>query len=89
MPPREAEPLPIWFFVGLILAVYGAIVLGAGLLMPPAHTVLAHLRPALWWGGTMLVAGAIFLAIGLVGRRGAAAAAPTDEAPEGRREQQG
>jgi hypothetical protein len=78
MPPRPAEPLPIWFFVGLILALYGLIVTVAGLVMAPPQTVLAHLEPALWWGGTMVAAGAVFLAIGLRGRGAAAAETPAE-----------
>ncbi len=57
---------PIWFFVGLILIVMGAVVLAAGLygllvrpLGPPK--VLASLHPDLWWGGFMVVVGAVFL----------------------------
>lgn len=61
----EAAPLPIWFFVGLILAVYGVLVIVAGLVYPTGTTVLANTRPALWWGAVMVVAGALFLFIGL------------------------
>ena len=65
-PPKPApEPLPIWFFVGLILLVYGIIVTLAGAFMTPRPTVLAELRPALWWGGIMCVGGATFLGIGI------------------------
>jgi hypothetical protein len=72
-PTRSAsspEPLPIWFFVGMILLVYGLIILGSGLFStPPRPTVLAETRPALWWGGLTALAGAVFLAIGLRARR--------------------
>lgn len=67
--PTEAEPLAIWFFVGMILLVYGLIVVGAGLFSAPRATVLAQLRPGLWWGGITAVAGVVFLLIGLRGRR--------------------
>jgi len=54
----------IWYLVGLLLSVMGLLVLAGGvgdLLSPPAHTtVLAHLRPNLWWGAVMLVAGLVF-----------------------------
>lgn len=66
--PR-AEPLPIWFFVGLILLTDGLIVLVAGLVGDPRPTVLADLRPALWWGAIMIVAGGIFTAVGWFGHR--------------------
>jgi hypothetical protein len=55
----------IWYLVGLMLAAMGLLVLAGGigdLVSPPASpTVLANLRPNLWWGAVMLAAGAIFL----------------------------
>ena len=63
-----AEPLPIWFFVGLILTVYGILILGSGLLSEPGTTVLAETRPAIWWGAIMAVFGGVFVAIGWLGR---------------------
>jgi hypothetical protein len=54
----------IWYLVGLLLLAMGLLVLAGGigdLVSPPARpTVLAHLRPNLWWGAVMLAAGAIF-----------------------------
>jgi hypothetical protein len=54
----------IWYLVGLLLLVMGALVLLAGiidLLNPPATPkVLAGLHPNLWWGGIMVAAGALF-----------------------------
>lgn len=56
---------PIWFFVGLILLVIGALVLLAGILdwlYPPAvPTTLAHLHPGVWWGALMMAFGAALL----------------------------
>ncbi len=58
---HRERPIPIWFFIGLLLIVYGFLILGQGmweLFEPPAHpTVLANLRPALWWGALLLVVG--------------------------------
>lgn len=69
-PDKEsAEPLPIWFFVGLILAVYGLLVLGTGIVGGPGNTVLASTHPALWWGAIMTVAGGAFILIGWRSRR--------------------
>ena len=62
------EPMPIWFFVGVILFVYGLMVV-AGNFMTSRPTVLAETRPALWWGSLMTVAGVIFTAIGWVSHR--------------------
>ncbi len=55
---------PIWYFVGLILLSMGAVVLASGLyrLVFPstAQTVLQELRPDIWWGAIMILAGGIF-----------------------------
>jgi hypothetical protein len=64
-----AGPLPIWFFVGLILGAYGLIILVAGLMGDVRPTVLAELRPALWWSAVMIAAGGILTFIGLWGHR--------------------
>jgi hypothetical protein len=64
-PAKAGEPLPIWFFVGLILLVYGLLVAGAALLGDSRPTVLAETRPGLWWGAIMIVAGAVFTGIGV------------------------
>jgi hypothetical protein len=64
MSEQHAEMKSIWYLVGLMLLVMGALVLAGGvadLASPPAHaTVMAHLRPNLWWGAVMMVAGAVF-----------------------------
>jgi hypothetical protein len=61
--PREAHT-SIWFFIGLILTIYGVLILGASLhdlVVPPAHTVvLANLHAGIWWGALLIVLGAIY-----------------------------
>jgi asparagine N-glycosylation enzyme membrane subunit Stt3 len=55
--------IPVWFFVGVILFLYGLLILGSGIYQvshPPA-TVLAHLRPALWWGALLAIIGVIYI----------------------------
>jgi hypothetical protein len=57
--------VPVWFFVGVILLIYGVIILTTGLYEfshPPA-TVLAHLRPAVWWGALLTIVGAVYVYI--------------------------
>jgi hypothetical protein len=54
------EPLPIWFFVGAILAVYGVLVLAGSLFGTPTNTVLKELHPGIWWGAMMIVFGTLF-----------------------------
>ena len=56
--------ISIWFFVGAILPIYGALILGAGvyeLAQPPEHpVVLADLRAGIWWGALLLVLGLFY-----------------------------
>jgi FtsH-binding integral membrane protein len=57
--------ISIWFFIGALLAVYGLLIVAAGvseLMSPPASPVtLAHLHPALWWGALMLALGLVYV----------------------------
>ncbi|MFA6035138.1 MAG: hypothetical protein WC889_19730 [Myxococcota bacterium] len=64
-PAIAAEPLPIWFFVGLILLGDGLLVLLGTLFAPTHQTMLADLKPGLWWGAIIVVAGVVFLTIGV------------------------
>jgi len=54
----------IWFFIGLILLVYGLIIFGSGVydwMTPPAHAqVLANLHAAVWWGGLLFLVGLFY-----------------------------
>ncbi len=67
MQQEEKQMKPIWFFVGLMLLTIGIIVVLAGIdhiISPRAQqTVLQELHPNLWWGGIMVVVGAVFLFI--------------------------
>ena len=54
--------IPVWFFVGLLLLVYGALILASGIAewRDPPPTVLANLHAPVWWGGLMVVLGAAY-----------------------------
>jgi len=54
--------LPVWFFVGLLLGVYGILIFASGLAewANPPHTVLAELHAPVWWGGLLTVIGAVY-----------------------------
>ena len=54
--------IPVWFFVGLLLGVYGLLILASGLaeLSNPPATVLAHLHAPVWWGAVMIVVGGAY-----------------------------
>ncbi|MGA2644508.1 MAG: hypothetical protein ABSF15_07320 [Candidatus Sulfotelmatobacter sp.] len=56
----------IWFFIGISLAVNGALILATGiyqLVNPPVNPgiVLFNLHANVWWGAVLLVVGLIYL----------------------------
>jgi FtsH-binding integral membrane protein len=61
---KGEQHISIWFFVGLLLLVYGVLITGAGIYnyyYPPERTVvLAHLHAAIWWGLVLLVLGCVY-----------------------------
>jgi len=57
--------VPIWFFVGITLLVYGVIIFGTGLyaLVDPsldAHIAMNYLHADIWWGAFMAVVGGFY-----------------------------
>lgn len=55
----------IWFFIGISLAVNGALILAAGiyqLVEPPVNpgVVLYNLHANVWWGAALLLFGLIY-----------------------------
>jgi hypothetical protein len=57
--------ISIWFFIGISLAVNGALILAAGiyqLVNPPVDSsvVLFNLHANVWWGALLLVIGLIY-----------------------------
>jgi hypothetical protein len=61
----EEERISIWFFIGLLVFVYGIVITAAGiyeLFVPPEHpVVLASLHAGVWWGAVMLILGGFYL----------------------------
>ena len=60
----EEHQIPIWFFIGGLLGIYGLLIFGTGILSlfnPPAHTVaLAHLHADIWWGALLVIIGGYY-----------------------------
>ena len=57
--------ISIWFFIGISLAVNGALILAAGVyewVNPPVNpsVVLFHLHANVWWGAALLLFGLIY-----------------------------
>lgn len=61
---KSGGSLSIWFFTGICLGVNGLLIFIVGLYEiahPPANqVVLFDLRANVWWGGFLLVIGAIY-----------------------------
>jgi hypothetical protein len=57
---EKHEIIPVWFFVGVLFSIYGALIFVSGLLewSHPPNTVLANLHAPVWWGALLLVLGA-------------------------------
>ena len=62
----HSSGISIWFFIGVLLVVYGALITGYGIFELAtgtlANVVLANLHAPLWWGA-MLEALGLFYAI--------------------------
>jgi hypothetical protein len=62
---HEEEGFSIWFFVGIMLAIYGPIVLIANIpgisTSQNPHVVLEQLHAGIWWGILLTILGALFL----------------------------
>ena len=57
--------ISIWFFIGISLAVNGALIMGAGIYQvvnppPDPGVVLFHLHANVWWGAVLFVLGLIY-----------------------------
>ncbi len=56
--------ISIWFFIGVLLTIYGAMILGYGLCELAtghlANVILANLHAPVWWGGLMLALGLFY-----------------------------
>jgi hypothetical protein len=61
---KSGGSLSIWFFIGISLAVNGAVILATGiyeLMSPPANQiVLYNLHANIWWGAVLLILGLFF-----------------------------
>jgi hypothetical protein len=56
--------ISIWFFIGVLLLIYGVLILGAGiydLSNPAAHpVVMSELHAGIWWGALLIALGVVY-----------------------------
>jgi hypothetical protein len=61
----EKHFIPIWFFIGALLTIYGLLILGSGvyaLFVPPANPVsMSHLHIGVWWGAGIFLLGLAYV----------------------------
>lgn len=59
---KKGHIIPVWFFVGILLLIYGVLIMGSGLAewSHPPDTVLAELHAPVWWGGLLIVLGGVY-----------------------------
>ena len=52
----------IWFFIGVLLLIYGILILGAGIygLKHTPEVVMASLHAEIWWGVLLIAMGAFY-----------------------------
>jgi hypothetical protein len=55
--------LPVWFFIGLLLSIYGVIILTTSLMdwSHPSAAVLSQYRPGVWGGIVLLLIGGFYV----------------------------
>lgn len=57
--------ISIWFFIGVLLAVYGAMILGYGIFTlvtgEISRVALAYLHAPVWWGALLIALGLFYL----------------------------
>lgn len=63
--------IPVWFFVGILLFIYGVLIVISGLSewnTPPAGVQLTELHAPVWWGGVLTVLGGVYCLLFRPGR---------------------
>ena len=55
--------IPVWFFVGVLLAAFGVIIFASGLLewSESSSTVLGELHAPVWWGAILTLIGLAYV----------------------------
>ena len=57
------KTISVWFFIGVLLFIYGVLILGSGLYhvgAPTPGVVLGELHVDIWWGALLVLIGAFY-----------------------------
>lgn len=61
----EKHSLSVWFFIGALFVIYGALILSAGLyelFVPSPHpVVMSQVHIGVWWGAGMIAIGVAYV----------------------------
>jgi predicted membrane channel-forming protein YqfA (hemolysin III family) len=59
---RKKKMMPVWFFIGVLLVIYGVIILitAIGDLSSRSTVVLAQYHPGIWGGSLLIVIGCVY-----------------------------
>jgi hypothetical protein len=59
---QHHKMLPVWFFIGVLLLIYGVIILGVSIqrFSEPSTVVLSRLHAGLWGGILLIVLGSFY-----------------------------
>jgi FtsH-binding integral membrane protein len=58
--PHKHEMLPVWFFIGVILVIYGVLIFATGL-YEYSNPPKANFHASVWWGIILAAVGAVFV----------------------------
>ena len=62
--------IPVWFFVGVLLAIYGVLILASGLAeWSNLRVILGEMHAPVWWGALLTIIGAIYCVAFRPGRK--------------------
>ena len=57
--------IQIWFFIGVLLLIYGVLIIGYGIfevvIGPLASVELNYLHTPIWWGGLLTALGLLYV----------------------------
>ena len=57
----HSSNISIWFFIGVLLTVYGAMILGYGLYeLTLPQMAVANFHASVWWGALLLAVGLFY-----------------------------
>ena len=62
----HGSKIPIWFFIGVLLVVYGTMIMGYGIYevatgFYPPEVQLTNLHTPIWWGGLLAALGVFYV----------------------------